>query len=101
MKSLIRSNASDEDLIAAVTKASANEKERNLLQGKHHKKALRVCEVSSTSSRSGQAEIDNKIENSGSGKVDKYLSAVDALTKQVNSVKSKLRKIKNEKGDDK
>ena len=68
---------------------------------KHHKKALRVCEVSSTSSRSGQAEIDNKIENSSSGKVDQYLSAVDALTKQANSVKSKLLKIKNEKRGDK
>ena len=42
IKSLIRNNAYDEDLIAAVTKASATEKERNLVQGKHHKKALRV-----------------------------------------------------------
>ena len=46
--SLIRNSASDEDLIAAVTKASATGKERNLVQGKHHnKKALRVYEVSS------------------------------------------------------
>ena len=53
IKSLIRNNASDEDLIAAVTKASATEKERNLVQGKHqNKKALRVYEVSSTCNRS-------------------------------------------------
>ena len=98
IKSLIRNNASDEDLIAAVTKASATEKERNLVQGKHqNKKALRVYEVSSTCSRSGQVEMDNKVDNSGSGKVDKLLSAADALTKQVNSLKSELREIKGEK----
>ena len=102
IKSLIRNNASDEDLIAAVTKASATEKERNLVQSKHHnKKALRVYEVSSTCNRSGQAEMDNKVDNSGSGKVNKLLSAVDALTKQVNSLKSELREIKNEKNGDK
>ena len=100
IKSLIRNNASDEDLIAAVTKFSATEKERNLVQGKHqNKKALRVYEVSSTCSRSGQVEMDNKVDNSG--KVDKLLSAVDALTKQVNSLKSELREIKNEKRGDK
>ena len=82
IKSLIRSNASDEDLIAAVTKASAAEKERNLVQGKHHKKVLRMYEFSSTCNRSVQAEMSNKVDNSGSGKVDKRLSAVDALTKQ-------------------
>ena len=98
IKSLIRNNASDEDLIAAVTKASATEKERNLVQGKHqNKKALRVYEVSSTCNRSGQVEMDNKVDNSGSGKVDKLLSAVDALTKQDNSLKSELCEIKNEK----
>ena len=42
IKSLTINNVSDEDLIAAVTKASATDKERNLVQGKHHKKALRV-----------------------------------------------------------
>ena len=82
IKSLIRSNASDEDLIAAVTRASATEKERNLVQGKHHKKVLRVYEFSSTCNRSGQVEMDNKVDNSGSSKVDKRLSAVNALTKQ-------------------
>ena len=35
------------------------------------------------------------------GKVDKLLSAVDALTKQVNSLKSELWGIKNEKEGDK
>ena len=42
--------------------------------------------------------MDNKVDNSGSGKVDTLLSAVDALTKQVNSLKSELREMKNEKG---
>ena len=92
---LIRNNASDEDLIAAVTKSSATEKERNLVQGKHHQKVLRVYEVSSTCNRSGQADMDIKVDNYGSGKVDKLLSAVDALNKQVNSLKSELREIKN------
>ena len=44
--------------------------------------------------------MDNKVDNSGSGKVDKLLSTVDALTKQVNSLKSELREIKNEKRGD-
>ena len=102
IKSLIRNNASDEDLIAAITKASATEKERKLVQSKHHnKKALHVYEVSSTCNRSGQAEMENKVDNSDSGKVDKLLSAVDALTMQVNSLKSELREIKNEKRGDK
>ena len=48
IKPLKRNNASDKDLIAAVTKASTTEKERNLVQGKHHKKALRVYKVSGT-----------------------------------------------------
>ena len=99
IKSLITNNASDEDLIAAVTKASATEKERNF---KHqNKKALRAYEVTSTCNRSGQAEMDNKVDNSGAGKVDKLLSDVDALTKQVNSLKSELWEIKNEKRGDK
>ena len=62
IKPLKRNNASDKDLIAAVTKASTTEKERNLVQGKHHKKALRVYKVSGTWDRSGQAEMDNKVD---------------------------------------
>ena len=53
IKPLIRNNASDQDLIAAVTKASATEKERNLVQSKHHQKDLHVYEVSGTCNRSG------------------------------------------------
>ena len=53
IKPLIRNNASDQDLITAVTKASATEKERNLVQSKHHQKDLRVYEVSGTCNRSG------------------------------------------------
>ena len=30
----------------------------------------------------GQAKMDNKVDNFGSGKVEKFLSAVDSLTKQ-------------------
>ena len=40
-------------------------------------------------------EMDNKVDNSGSGKFDKLLSA---LTNQSNSLKSELREIKIEKG---
>ena len=58
IKSLKRNNASDEDLIVALTKASATEKERKLVQSKHHKKDLRVYEVSSTCHISGQVEMD-------------------------------------------
>ena len=51
-KRLLRlSHASDTDLIAAVTEASATEKERNLVQGKHQKKALCVYEISSISNK--------------------------------------------------
>ena len=42
--------------------------------------------------------MDNKVDNSGSGKADKLLFAADALTKQVSSLKSELRKIKMKKG---
>ena len=97
IKPLIRNNASDENLIAAVSEVQATEKERNLVQGKYHQKAPRVYEVSSICNRSGQTEMDSKIDNSGSGKVDKLLSAVDAITNQVNSLKSELQGIKNEK----
>ena len=44
--------------------------------------------------------MDNKVDNSGSGKVDKLISAVDALTKQVNRPKFELWEIKNEKRGD-
>ena len=54
-----------------------------------------------TCNRPGQVEMDDKVHNSGSRKVDKLPSAADALTKQVNSLKSELREIKNEKGGDK
>ena len=86
IKPLIKNKTSDEDVIAAVTKTSATEKERNLVHGKHHKKALRVYEVGGTCNRPGQAEMDHKFNTSSSGKVDKLLSAVNALTKQVKSL---------------
>ena len=76
-------------------------KKKNLVQGKHHKKTLPVYEVGSTYNRSGQAVTDYKVDKSGSGKVDKLLCVVDALTKQVNSLKSELQEIKNEERGDK
>ena len=52
IKPLIRNNASDGNLITAVTKASATEKRKKLSSDKkHHKKALRVFEVSGTCNR--------------------------------------------------
>ena len=60
-----------------------------------------MYEVSSTCNILGQAEMDNKVGNSGSGKVNKLLSTVDALTKQVNSLKPELPEFKNEKRGDK
>ena len=103
IKSLIRNNASDEDLIAAVTKASATEKERNLVQGISTKiRKLCVCMRSVAHAIGpGQVEMDNKVDDSGSGKVDKLLSAVDVLTKQVNSLNCELQEIKNVKRSDK
>ena len=86
IKPLIKNKTSDEDVIAAVTKTSATEKERNLVHGKHHKKALRVYEVGGTCNRPSQAEMDHKFNTSSSGKVDKLLSALNALTKQVKSL---------------
>ena len=83
--------------ITAGTEASDTKNERNLVQGKQNKKALRVYEVSSRSNRSSQAGMNKKVDTSNSGKFDKLLSAVDALTKEVNSIKSELREIKNEK----
>ena len=100
IKPLIKNKTSDEDVIAAVTKTSATEKERNLVHGKHHKKALRVYEVGGTCNRPGQAEMDHKFNTSSSGKVDKLLSAVNALTKQVKSLffsMNMIYTIKNEK----
>ena len=97
---LIKNKTSDEDVIAAVTKTSATKKERNLAHGKHHKKALRVYEVGGTCNRPGQAEMDHKFNTSSSGKVDKLLSAVNALTKQVKSLffsMNMIYTIKNEK----
>ena len=54
-----------------------------------------MYEVSSTSNRSRQVEMDNNVHKSE--KVEKLLSAVDALTKQINNLNFELREIKNEK----
>ena len=60
-----------------------------------------MYDVSSPCNISGQADVDNKVDNSSSEKFDKLLSAVDVLTMQVNSLKSELWEIKNEKSCDK
>ena len=52
-----------------------------------------MFEVNSTSNRSGQVDMDTKIDNSGYGKVDKHLSAVDPLTLPV-PIQDEEKKIK-------
>ena len=71
IKPLLRSSISDEDLIAAATKAAASEKEMNLALGK--KKQLKVYEVGSVRPSNSPGSSDNK--------VDKLVAAVELLTK--------------------
>lgn len=52
-----------------------------------------MFEVNSTSNRSGQVDTDTKVDNSGYGKVDKHLSAVDPLTLPV-PIQNEEKKIK-------
>ena len=52
-----------------------------------------MFEVNSTSNRSGQVDTDTKVDNSGYGKVDKHLSAVDPLTLPV-PIQDEEKKIK-------
>ena len=76
IKEGLRHSISDEDLIAAVTKVFAPEKERIAVQSKARKK---VFEVS--------AETDLK---------KKLLAAVEGLSKQVSSLQSELNDVKQE-----
>ena len=75
VKQLIRNNAPNEDLIAAVTKASAIEKERNSVQGKHHKKALCVYEVTGTCNRSLSRSIVSSL-NCGKSKMKRGVTNI-------------------------
>ena len=92
IKPLLRSSVSDEDLITAVSKAAASEKERNLALGK--KKQLKVYEVGSARPSNSPGNSDNK--------VDKLVAAVELLTKQVSNMQSEINNIKGDgyKSDD-
>ena len=81
---LLRISVSHKDLSAAVSKATASEKERNLALGK--KKQLKVYET-------GGLKTSNSPSNSNN-KVDKLVSAVELLTKQVSTLQSEINYIK-------
>ena len=74
IKEGLRYSISDEDLIAAATKASASEKECIAVQSKARKKLFEVS-----------AETDQ---------MKKLLSAVEGLSKQVSSLQSELNDVK-------
>lgn len=71
IKPLLRSSVSKEELITAVRKAAGSDKERNMALGR--KKHLKVYLV-------GGVKPNN------SDKVDKIVSAVELLTKQVSTL---------------
>ena len=97
--SLIRNNVSDEDLVAAVTKALVTEKERSLVQGNQHKKSVRVYE--SFVDPIDQVKQKWIIILVILALARLILSAVDILTKQVNRLMRELPRIKNDKRGDK
>ena len=78
------SSTIDEELISAVTKASALEKERSTFQSRN-KKQVKVFEVSS-GYRSGSVSEESTI--------TKLISAVDKLTSKVSSLQSELNDLK-------
>ena len=84
IKPLLRSSVSDEDLITAVSKSATSEKERNQALGK--KKQLKVYRVGSDKTINSASKCDNK--------VDKLVSALELLTKQVSTLKSEIKNIK-------
>ena len=86
IKPLLRSNVSDEDLITAVSKAVASKKERNQALGK--KRQLKVHEEDSDNTGNSASKCDIK--------VNKLVSAVELLFKQVSTLQSE---INNTKGD--
>ena len=99
IQSLIKNNVSDENLVAAVTKSLVTEKERNLVQGKQHKKYVRVYEsLLDPTDQSKQKWIIRLVILALARLI---LSAVDIITKQVNRLMRELRGIKNDKRGDK
>ena len=86
IKPLLRSSVSDEDLITAVSKTPASEKERNLALGK--KKPLQVHEVGGARPGNSPGTSDNKF--------DKLVAAVELLTKQVSTLQPEVNNIKGD-----
>ena len=85
IRNLLKSSCTtDEELISAVTNASAIEKERSTFQRKN-KKQVKVFEVSS-GSRSGFVSEE--------GTITKLVSAVDKLTTKVSSLQPELNNLK-------
>ena len=84
IKPLLRSNVSDKDLITAVRQQL--EKERNQALGK--KRQLKISELGSDETSNSAGKCDNK--------VDKLLSAVELLTKQMSTLQSEINNIKGE-----
>ena len=84
IKPLLRSSVSREDLITAVSKTAASEKERNKALGK--KKQLKVYEIGSDKTSNSAGKCDNKVDN--------LVSAVELLTRQLSTLQSKMNNIK-------
>ena len=89
IKPLLRSNVSDEELIAAVTKASASEKERNTALSKIKRPPTKVHEIDASKLNQQQIAVS-------SNQVSQILSAVESLTKQVSTLQSELNDVKKE-----
>ena len=86
IKPLLRRRVSDEDLITAVSKAAGFEKERNLALGK--KRQVKVYEVGSDKLSNSHGNSDNK--------VDKLVSSMELLNKQVSTLQSEINNIKGD-----
>ena len=85
IRNLLKSSCTtDEELISAVTNASALEKERSTFQ-RRNKKQVKMFEVSS-GSRSGSVSEESTI--------TKLVSAVDKLTTKVSSIQPELNNLK-------
>ena len=85
IRNLLKSSCTpDEELISAVTNASALEKKRSTFQ-RRNKKQVKVFEVSS-GSRSGSVSEESTI--------TKLVSAVDKLTSKVSSLRPELNDLK-------
>ena len=77
---------SDEDLITALNKAAVSEKERNQALGK--RRELKVYELGSHKTGNAAGKCDNK--------VDKLVSVVELLTKEVSTLQSEINTVKGD-----